>query len=234
MKKFLTMIALIGITALGCSAAPIGILDIAGTANIFVSATAIDFGPPGGGTGTFVVTGATQAFTVLVPGFTQGTITDLTAAGQPAGPPLAVPLNPFVNVPVVPRFVFNLEQIFLGGGPSCVPAPAVGRSCSPIELVPNTPFLLTQNTNAVGGSMSVRGTVTDVLDGTSTPYTGLFTFNVTAYQTIPQVLSVIASGGTVQSSWSAEFNTVPEPSPLATLLSGLSLVLCGFWRKKKA
>jgi len=59
-------------TALLCAstvyAVPIGTLDVAGSGNVRISATAIDFGPFGGGTGDFFVTNGTVAFSILAPG----------------------------------------------------------------------------------------------------------------------------------------------------------------------
>jgi hypothetical protein len=82
--------------------------------------------------------------------------------------------------------------------------------------------------------MSVRGTVTDLLDGTSAPYKGLFTFNITSVSTIPELLSAFGPGGVgfVESSWSAEFNSIPEPASVFMFLGGLGLVSLGLWRKK--
>lgn len=223
MRKLLSAVLMVGLTALTAAAAPIGILDIAGLGNIRVSATGIDFGPLGGGVGTFVVTGGSNSFAAVAPG-TQGQITDLVIATAPPGVNLAPPINPFVQVPFPgPRFVFNLQLLQLGGGPACTPAPGVGDSCSPVEVVPNTPFLLSQKQGAVTGSMSVRGSVTDLLDGTSTPYIGLFSFNVTSPGTVTEILAAFGPGGPgyVESSWSAQFNAVPEPGGLLLLLGGL-------------
>jgi len=190
----------------------------------------------GGGTGTFVVTFGSGSYAALALG-SLGTITDLDVSTAPAGPPLATPIDPFVVAPVAPRFVFNLEQILAGGGADCFAGfPPVGGSCSPNSVVPTgiSPFLLSQKQGAVAASLSVRGTVTDLLDGTSAPYKGLFTFNVTTYSTIADLLAALGPGGPgfVESSWSAELNSVPEPASVFTFFGGLGLVGLGLWRKR--
>ena len=215
------LIAAVGVA----SAAPIGTLDIAGLDIVRISATEIDFGPLGGGTGDFIVTGRTGGY-LTIPPVSEGDITDLNIATAPPGPPLAVPIDPFILVPVPGAlFSFNLEQILLGGGPSCAVAPGVGGSCTPSEIVPNSPFLLTQTATGVTVSLSLRGTVTDLMDTSSLPYDGLFTLNFTALNqdTVPELLAAFGPGGPgfVDSSWSAQLTSIPEPGTWFTMIGAL-------------
>lgn len=216
------------------SAAPVGTLDIAGLGVVQVFADRIDFSPLGGGTGTFIVTGTDGTFTD-VPLGTTGTITDLTLAAQPPGVPIN--LANFMVVPAAgPIFRFSLEQILLGGGPSCAGAPGVGQSCTPSEIVPNSPFLLTQTSTGVVVSFSVMGTVTDVRDAAAAPYSGLFSAQLTVENanTVPEVLAAFGPGGAgfVESSWSAQASVVPEP--VSFLLIGGGLVGLVLVRRRMA
>jgi hypothetical protein len=231
-KILVALIAAIGVA----SAAPIGTLDIAGTDVVRITATMINWGPLGEGTGDFIVTGRSGDYTALPP-LAPGEITDLDITTAPPGPPLATPIDPFILVPVPgPMFSFNLERIALGGGPSCTPPPPVGQSCTPSEIVANSPFLLTQTSTGVSVSLSVRGTVTDLSDDTSIPYTGLFTANLTAanVNTVAEVLAAFGPGGPgfVESSWSAQLTSIPEPGTMFTMI-GVVLVLGGRFMAKK-
>ena len=229
MRK-LSLIALLATSI--AHAVPIGTLDIAGFGNVRISATEIDFGPFGGGNGDFFVTSGTVAFASLAPG-TQGTIADLNIVTAPPG----VPLNPrpFIDVGI---FHFDLRRINSAppGAPSCAVAPPPGQSCFPTEIVPNTPFLLTQTNSGVAVSLSLIGNVFDATGAAS--YEGLFTLNFTAanQDTIPELLSAFGPGGPgfVTSSWSAQFTAtplatppppvIPEPGTLLTMAGALLLL----------
>jgi hypothetical protein len=102
--------------------------------------------------------------------------------------------------------------------------------------VANSPFLLTQTSTGVSVSLSVRGTVTDLSDDTSIPYTGLFTANLTAanVNTVAEVLAAFGPSGPgfVESSWSAQLTSIPEPGTMFTMI-GVVLVLGGRFMAKK-
>jgi len=237
MRRRLLCVIIAAVAMVGAAVAgPIGTLDFAGLGVMRISATEIDFSPLGGGTGDFVVTGVSGVFLALPLG-ALGEITDLDIVTAPPGAPLGTPVDPFVVVPVPGSlFSFSLGQIPLGGGPSCVPAPAVGQSCTPTEVVPNSPFLLTQNAGAVTASFTVRGTLTDLSDSSTAPYAGLFTMNFTqpGADTVAEVLSSFGplGPGFVESSWSAQFNAaVPEPGTLL-VVGGALLMLPGFLRRR--
>jgi hypothetical protein len=220
---------LLGATALGT-------LDITGVGLVQVTGSTIDFSPFGGGVGNFAVTAGTGDYSILSL-LATGTITDLADPPDTAGPPLAAPVNPFMIVPDPGAiFSFNLEQILLGGGAPCPPPPAVGSNCTP-TIVPNSPFILTQNADSVGVSFSVRGLVTDLRDDSQAKYVGLFTANLTgtSVNTVPKVLTALVSPGYVDSSWSASFTSTPIPEPATLALIGGGLVaLVAFGRRRKS
>jgi hypothetical protein len=226
-----------GVLAGVAVAAPIsGTLAIAGTDQILITADDIDFGPFGGGTGNFLVTGGTESFSVI-PAGTLGLIADLNRTDQPPGDPGfttgAGILPDFVVVPAgggPGSFHFDLSEILIGSAPSCNfpggPFPAVGFTCSPTEIVPNTPFTLQQNSGSVSVSMVMRGTVTEVGNPDSSPYTGLLQFGFTALNqnTVQELLTAFTSGGSVQTSWRADFTATPIPEP-GTFLFGVGALL---------
>jgi hypothetical protein len=220
MRKGLFMAVLAAIGSVGlATAAPYGVLDIAGVGNVRISASDIDFAPFGQLYGNFIVTNGTGAFSVL--GLLDpGKIQDLNIAVAPPGGPLATPVDPFLEAPspsVI--FSFNLGRILMGGGPSCVPAPSPGNSCTPTEIVANSPFILTQSGNNVSVTVSVLGTVTDTRDDSTAPYAGLFTMNLSG-TTVPAVLSTFGPEGVGfgdSSSWSGQFSVTAEPGTFSAI-----------------
>jgi len=206
------------------SALTVGTLDVAGLGNARIGNAGIDFGPLGGGTGNLVVTGGDGSFSVLALG-SQGLVTDLSFS--PTLPPnFGPPINPFLQVPVPgTTFVLDLRTIDFGRGDPCTPPPALGGSCSPTEVMGNTPFVFTQKQSGVAVSFSVNGFVHDSRDGSNSPYKGLFTMNLTrdGNDTVPEILAALGPGGPgfVESSWSAQFTAIPEPGTVALLGFGL-------------
>lgn len=236
-RLLMTMLAGLVLTCVPgiVSASPLGTLDISGIGNVRVGVNFIDFAPLGGGTGVFNVSGTDQNF-LGIPLGSLGTIKDL--ADPPATPGTAILIPSFITVPTPGTlFTFSLERIFLGGGPACTVAPTVGNSCSPTELVANTPFLLTQNRAGVSVSFSVLGTLTDNRPGAtaplSLPYRGLFTaqFTKPTNDTVPEILASLVSPGYVESSWSAEFTSVPEPVSFVLIGGGLIGLALGARRR---
>jgi hypothetical protein len=156
---------------------------------------------------------ATGAF-ASIPVDSDGTIQDLRdMAAAPPGPVFAPPIPNFI---LVPGFSFSLYQLPFGGQPPCASGSTV---CSP----PGSPFVLTQNVGSVSGSLVIRGDVTDLSDNSTAPYLGLFSFNLTNQTTIAQVLQVIQAGGIVESSWSAQLNSIPEPGTWFAMIGAMLL-----------
>jgi len=220
-----TMMSL-GVATLA-SATPIGTLDIAGLGDAQLHLQLIDFGPGIGlGPSPLVVTGADGSFASVALGST-GTIADYLDVGAGTS-------DSFVVVPSTsPRFVFDVQVITYGDAPSCAVPPAVGESCwaSPSQ----SPLLMTQHADGVEVAFGVAGTVTDLLDGSTAPYKGLFTLNFARERldTVPELLAGISpsSRNAVTSSWSAQLTVVPE-SETATLL-GVAMVGVAVGRRRR-
>jgi len=134
---------------------------------------------------------------------------------------------------------FDLTSIVIPGAFGNCASSAVNTVCnpgnnSPFTLIQETPtqvgILLAINANAYTGT-SASGT---------TPYNAIFTtqlsgvLNNNAPVTIPNILALIASGGTVSATWSATespISAVPEPSQF--LLLGSGLVGLGLWKSRR-
>jgi hypothetical protein len=166
---------------LAVRAAPIsGELDLQ-SGGISLSSTGIDF--------TSVL--ATGIFSGL-----NGTA--ITTADVPAG----APVNPtFITFDAAPAFSIASTSVSPGvfTSANCGAAPAIGQTCTP----PGSPLNLVNTYNGVTASFTVQGTLISPT-GAPTPITGVYTlqFADTNYQTL---LATLAAGGTVTTTYSAEF-----------------------------
>jgi len=189
-----------------------GVLNITGTADL--SATGVTFlgdefsvnGPAAAQQGDFISLAGTT-----------GTIEDLT---EPVSSVLNVP--DFITFAAEPNISITLTSLYAGfdGAAGCTVSPAApGQICTP----PLSPLNF-QNTFAGGSTVSfgLAGTEVDSITGNTTPIIGQFTLPF-ANQNFQQLLATIASGGTVTTSFAAQFATppvsnVPEPSTLIVLM----------------
>lgn len=91
----------------------------------------------------------------------------------------------------------------------------------------SSPFNL-QNTSATSSSASfnILGLEVDSSTGQSTEITGLFTTPFD-YQNYQELLSTVAGGATITTSFSAQFSTAPEPGTSIELILGLTLLQMG-------
>lgn len=145
------------------------------------------------------------------------------------------PIADYMTLAPKPGSNFNLTQVLpsLFSSVSCGAAPASGQTCS----VPGVPGLGFENI-AIGGQLNSVGVISvggtfDSLGLSSTPFTGLYTFQFDApYQ---GVLANLLTGVPVSATYSAQFVTgvvtppmpaaVPEPSTLIMIGTGAAALL---------
>lgn len=222
----------------GLTAAPIAgeIVITGGEAS--VSKLTIDFGNGAGcadfntADGCFGVSPSTMTTNNAALG-SSGVVMDLASPGP----------NPYVGPVSLDNWmvfagggVFKLTNIFAGGGGACVSG---STSCSPY----GGPFVLSETTAgnvAVRFEVGVQGYTGDINDGVGTG-TGTFTTQLTN-TTIAQVLATLDAGGSVSSSYSAEFflvapgtnnPVIPEPGTVGMLTAGLVAITLGGLRSRK-
>jgi hypothetical protein len=234
------------LAAAPAAAAPItGILNITGAAS--VTATTIDWIPLGTGEGRFDITfPGTEYFADIwkpVSGDNTGDSLDL-----PAG---AFPVNNFLNDFNTPfaqydDLSFTLEGFVLPIVPVCgtadgtgVAGDQAGESC--VAFV-GSPFTLTMGDDLKSTDIhfNVFGSFVDPTfgdDGSLNNATGLYTSNI-ANLTPLQIQQRIATGGSVDASYSAQFiaeaESVPEPLTLSLLGLGFGAAGLRLRRNKRS
>jgi hypothetical protein len=229
------VVGLLALAAVGQCDLIEGVLNTTGTAEISL------------GSITFVG----GAMTINTPASSQqGDFTSLAGTGATidniTNPPdatgvLATPVTDFVTFAAAPNISFTFTDLLAGidGAAGCSASPpAPGQECTP-NVPAESPFNL-QNTSSStsSASFSIAGFEIDSLTNDTVPIFGTFT---TPFASIPfqTLLAEVIAGGTVTTSFSAQFVTepvpsVPEPATQALMLGASLLAAAGFALRARA
>lgn len=224
MKLHLLAMAGLGLISSVNAAVITGSFNITGS--VRVNATTIDWAPLGGGVGTFRTIDPSTGFFVGISdniGTFTGMSKDLVNPPSGVGVPIFVGsfLSGF-NAPTFSALFYDLTKIRASTAPTCTGAEAVNVSCS-AGPSPNA-FTLKNTGSGVSVDFAVEGFFQNGGDVTSRSFgTGTYTTQLNG-ETIASVLRQAGSANGFESSYSASFNTVPEPGTLAMGIFGLALV----------
>ena len=224
MKIHLLAMLSLGLTST-INAAPItGSFNITGS--VRVNANTIDWLPLGGGVGTFRTIDPSTGFFIGISD-NVGTFTGIAKdlVNPPTGVGVPVFLGSFLSGFSAAGFTalfYDLTKIRASTAPTCTGAEAVNVSCSAGPF-PNA-FTLKNTGTGVSVDFAVEGFFQNGADLTSRSFgTGTYTTQLNG-ETISSVLQQAGSANGFGSSYSASFNTVPEPGTLAMGVFGLVLV----------
>lgn len=163
-----------------------------GATTLSMSSTGIQFSSTSG-SGSFDV-GSTSTGAYAPLNGSTGTLAPITLGG---------PIANFLSLSALPGAQFTLTSLGPGyfSSAQCGVAPAAGQICS----LPGSPFVWVNTPTGSVVSFSASGTVVDTASGASSTFGGVFTatFVDRHYQSI---LADVASGGTVQASYSASIS----------------------------
>ena len=219
------------------AAAPIsGSLRIAGT--VVVSATMIDWVPTGGPEGSLNTLDGTGYFSNI---FNPIDPTDPAYVGDAIdliGQALPLPnfLNEFEERPLdvaseYDDLSFTLTQIIAPTAAPCAGTEtAVGTVCS-LGV-----FTLRQTATGVDISFDVRGNFVDLTygdDGTLNKAVGLYTTQLSG-ATIASVSTTIDGGGSIRTTYSADYTATAVPEPATMLTFGLGTAALAAHRRRRA
>lgn len=230
--------------ALPASAAPItGVLNILGSAT--VTADSIDWAPDGGATGIFVLSADSEAYFdgIEIPfPINTGESLDL-----PAG---AFPVANFLSNFNTPNAEFDDLSFTLEGfeipavgvcgtadsSPSGILGDETGETC---VVFAGSPFSLTVGANPATTDVgfNVFGSFVDLTygdDGSLNNAIGLYTTNISDMTPL-QIQATILGGGSVEASYSAEYNAtaVDVPEPFSLSLTGFGLAALGYRLRRR-
>ncbi|MGB6429206.1 MAG: hypothetical protein WBF06_01365 [Candidatus Acidiferrales bacterium] len=233
MKKGILAFAFLAVLGvpLAATADPItGVLNVTGTVEI--SSGSIAFANDA----FYINNPATSqqgGFTALAG--TQGMIDNITNPPDTTG---ALDVPDFMTFDAAPNITFTLTYLLPGidGSTDCTsPIPAAGQVCTP-DLLVQSPFdLANMSATSSIASFSILGVEVDSLTGDTVPVTGVFTIPLSD-ESFQKLLATIAGGGTVTSSFAAQFSTpaAPSPAPEPGVLLMLAIGMMGLVGLKSA
>ena len=213
-----------------------GVLNFTGAANITEGTVGFD------GHVFSITPGAnTQVGGFVALAGTAGTIIDLSNPPDATGVALDVP--DFITFNSAPNISITLTFLFPGieGAAGCSLDPstaAAGQVCTP-DVPDQSPVnLVNTSTSSAFASIGVAGIEVDSSTNTSIPIVGTFSTPF-SNENFQEILDTIFSGGTVTTSFSAQFSTVtatPEPGTSSLLLIGIGVAGIGLlvYRKRLA
>jgi hypothetical protein len=178
-----------------------GKLSIRGTLRLTGSApTIVDFLPAGGGVGTFLVDPLTQTGFFAALANTTGSVRDLSSVSG------SVTLTNFLALAASPSTTFTLTSVDAGifSAAPCGAPPAPGQTCT----LPGSAFNLANT--GVGSTLSFTLRGNALIGAVTSPFVGTVTtqFSGLPYQS---VLATLATGGSLEASYSADFNVRALP-----------------------
>ena len=207
------------------------VVGTCGAGDVVVTATTINWQPDVSGyVSCLLVAGGTNVTSVgdgtLLSTFSPSsgaTINDLTipTTGGEIG------FMSFVGVGGV-NMHFNLTGIGPGSATLCTSGMLDGQSCSAFA---GSPFLLTVNNGGTSVSLSAHGTIADTV-GPLSNWSGSFTTQINAV--LPYAIqTTINGGGSIQSSFSGEFDVSDTPEPVSLALIGGGLLALALIKRRK-
>jgi hypothetical protein len=170
---------------------------------------------------------------------TMGGIDNITNPPDTTG---ALDVADFITFAAAPNISITLTYLFPGidGSAGCSASPpAASQVCTP-DLPDQSPLDL-QNTSSASSvvSFDILGVEVDSLTGDTIPITGEFTMPLTN-ENFQELLDTTLGGGTVITSFSAQFTTssvttgtVPEPGNLILMLAGIGVMGLAWLRSSR-
>jgi hypothetical protein len=211
--------------------------QMSGSGSVRVGQTTIDWVPLGGPTGImntiFPGTGYFSGiYNPAVNPPTTADVLDLDQTVTPVGSPVSVLnfLSNFSAGGAYSNLAFELTFIFQSLAPVCTGGEGINTPC---QAVAGSPFTLTNTQTGVDIRFNIAGIFTDPDEGGPAPATGSYTTQLDG-QSVASVLQTLGTVGFVDSSYSANFTVIPEPSTTMMMLAGFGLLAAGVVRRKKS